>query len=496
MPRSSSHTNRHSRYHSVRIDAVHFCPLEEELSERRRRKHVDPATVPITRLRLLQRTVWESRQLAMLVCILKLPYMTRESAMADLARTISVLPNLHHVDLPDGVYNGDPAAQILRDELQASCLNIRKMKYLNGSETSFEMLTQHRLWSNLEIMELSGLWVEAAVVRAVFAALPNLQEVTLKKLPKVDDTLFDMNITAIKTFPPVKRMFLEDVAISTAGLVSYLSNTRARDTLSFLAISNTGISVAHLHQVLAASRLSHLSITEAVTRSLAIETPPPLTSVTLQTMHFEITSADDIGNALYRLTDSYYSYLASSLHAGTLPKLSKLYVRDSEFPQMLLLAPPAPAFADEVSRPVTPPRKIRGKFTQTLEVYTKGMDEVEWAFTSIASASPGSHHHRVTSINNLTRPRHQRGLSGNSIGNRVSTYNLDKGMTMPWVGEARKSIIMGNGYGDFLAVPQQGDEWDLAAPPSRRGSNTEECFPESFRPSTSRRDSGRSSLWR
>lgn len=436
------------------------------------------------------------------VHILKLPYMTRETAIADLARTISVLSNLRHVDLPDGVYTDEPCSQILRDELQASCLNIRKMKYYTGSETSFQLMTHHRLWNSLEIIELAGLSVEAAVVRAVCATLPRLQEVMLKDMPKVDDTLFDVNITTIKTFPPVKRMFLEDVPITSGGLASYLSNTRARDELTFLSLNNTAISVSNLHHVLAASRLSQLSITESVSRSLTTEALPPLASVTLQTLHFEITSSDDIGNALHRLTDSCYGYLSASLHAGTLASLSKLYVRDSEFPQMLLLAPPAPLFADDQSHlPSTSPKKGHARFNQKLEVYTKGMDEVDWAFSSLASMSPSGHHHRGASISSTARSIHRRGLSALSlsaanVGSRVSMYNIDKGMTMPWVGEARKSIVVGNGYGDFLAVPTGADEWDLPLPRSRRGSG-EESHCDGYKPSYHhRRDSGRSNLWR
>ena len=75
-------------------------------------------------------------------------------------------------------------------------------------------------------------------------------------------------------------------------------------------------------------------------------------------------------------------------------------------------------------------------------------------------------------------------------------YSMDKGMTMPWVGEARKSIVVGNGYGDFLAVPTGADEWDLPLPRSRRGSG-EESLCDGYKPSYHhRRDSGRSNLWR
>lgn len=66
--------------------------------------------------------------------------MTREGAIADLARTVSFLPNLLYVDLPDGVYSDDPSCDLLKQELQSRCSKIRYMKYNAGSEGSFRML--------------------------------------------------------------------------------------------------------------------------------------------------------------------------------------------------------------------------------------------------------------------------------------------------------------------------------------------------------------------
>ena len=109
-------------YGSVRIDAVHYCELEEQLAEKRKKagKHfrskssVEPVDVPNIRLQMLCKTVREQSSLANLVTFLKLPYMTRETAKGDLARTVSALPNLRYVDLPDGFYTGDPSCLALR----------------------------------------------------------------------------------------------------------------------------------------------------------------------------------------------------------------------------------------------------------------------------------------------------------------------------------------------------------------------------------------------
>ncbi|KAF2841201.1 hypothetical protein M501DRAFT_1014014, partial [Patellaria atrata CBS 101060] len=176
-------------YKSIRIDAVHYCEREEFLADQRRRKsrHGDPPDVPAIRLQLLSRTVRERQRIAEAVQILKLPYMTRETCKADLARTVSVLPNLQYVDLPDGFFTGDPTCHTLRQELQARCPDIRRMKYDSGSETSFEILQQYH-WQMLEVLELSRLRVEPILFRRVLACLPTLHELILTDIPWLSDT--------------------------------------------------------------------------------------------------------------------------------------------------------------------------------------------------------------------------------------------------------------------------------------------------------------------
>ncbi len=72
----------------------------------------------------------------------------------------------------------------------------------------------------------------------------------------------------------------------------------------------------------------------------------PLSSISLQTLHFEITPAPS-SSKFSGVATSYYQYLASSLLQGGLPNLTALYVREPNFPDMLLgLAPPTPALAD------------------------------------------------------------------------------------------------------------------------------------------------------
>ena len=104
--------------------------------------------------------------------------MTRETAKGELARTVSALPNLRHVDLPDGFFTDDSSCIPLRQELQSRCPDIRKMMYRSGSEDALELLV-HRHWQNLEYLELSNLAIEPATLRIVLGSLPSVTELVL-----------------------------------------------------------------------------------------------------------------------------------------------------------------------------------------------------------------------------------------------------------------------------------------------------------------------------
>ncbi|KAK3116342.1 hypothetical protein LTR53_003368 [Teratosphaeriaceae sp. CCFEE 6253] len=471
-------------YGSVRIDAVHYCALEEELAERRRKqggRHfrsksafaVEPGEVPNVRLSLLARTVREQEFLANQVLVLKLPYMTRETAKGELARCVSALPRLRYLDLPDGFFTGDPGCLALRQELQARCPDIRKMSYRPGSEDALELLA-HRHWQSIEILELSGLAIEPATLRIVLASLPTLRDLTLIDLAWVDDTIFQSSPGQLPDFPPLHSLRLENTPSLTAqGLCQWLSSPQIREALSSLTLQNTGITVQDLHHVLwKASQLVQLSLSEVVSKSLALATQnlPPLTSISLRTMQFEITSSEDV-HGLQKPAESYYAYLASSLHQNALPGLTTLYVRDPSFPELLLLPPVSQPFAaseggslrskgSNLSSSTAPSTRSGngndaavhhngglgrngGGFNQTLEVFSKGIDELEWVFTSISP--PTSTQSRSCTA---------------SGGRPLSAYSAAHGLGPQWAqggfgGEARKSVIVGNGFGGFLAVPQE-----------------------------------------
>ncbi|KAK6418207.1 hypothetical protein LTR95_017225, partial [Oleoguttula sp. CCFEE 5521] len=96
----------------------------------------------------------------------------------------------------------------------------------------------------------------------------------------------------------------------------------------------------------------------------------------------------------------------------------------------------------------------QSSFSQTLEVFSKGLDETEWLFTSVTPAPPSAN--RRGSV-----------ISG---GRPLSAYSASRGLGPQWAqggfgGEARKSVIVGNGFGGFLAVPSE----EVPRPMSREG---------------------------
>jgi hypothetical protein len=186
----------------------------------------------------------------------------------------------------------------------------------------------------------------------------------------------------------------------------------------------SGILPSSLHLVLsAATSLKTLEYTALVTAALPLDPIPPMGSYTLHKLNYEIISTSS--NQLYPPGASYYQYLAKSLMNNCLPALRQLYVRDPDFPEILTLAPPIRPFSE-----APPPM-----FNQPLEVYSKGLDELEWIFTSIIPPESSGR-----------RPS----LSG---GRPVSSYSAHKGLGPQWGGEARKSVVVPNGFGGFLAVP-------------------------------------------
>ncbi|KAF1822904.1 uncharacterized protein K489DRAFT_318674 [Dissoconium aciculare CBS 342.82] len=435
-------------YKSIRIDAVHYCQREYDLAEIRKKKHYraksgdkfDPAAI---RLALLCRSVWDRPDLARRTEFLKVTYMTRETAKADLARTVAAMPNLKYVDLPDGFFNGDSSCTTLRQELQSRCPDLRKMTYRHGAEAALQLIPQG-YWQNLEILELTSIVVEPATLRIVLAGLPNLFDLSLTDMSWLDDSMLQPLLPQLPNFPPVRVLKLVDTPhITTQGLQSWLDKSGAHRSLFSLSLQNTGVTVQDLHTLLqSATHLDHLSIDEVISTSLglAMQQLPPLSSRSLTKLHFEISNAEDI-QALQKPAESYYAYLSSSLHANALPNLATLYVRDPTFADLLVLPPIVAPFAGGPGGTGGGPG---GGFNQTLEIFSKGMDESEWVFTSIMP--PDGRANRDSTI-----------LVG---GRPLSAYSASRGLGPQWAqggfgGEARRSVIVGNGFGGFLAVPAE-----------------------------------------
>jgi hypothetical protein len=282
------------RYRSIRIDAVHFCGLEQELIEKRKRTKFDRNAIPKEptqqRLQLLYRTVKERDGLASLVEFLKIPWMTRESFKAEIARLISVLHNLRYVDLPDGSFANEPSCMILRRELECRCPDIRKTKYFAGAEGSFALLLQGRQWQRLESLELRGLQVEQDLLLYTVTSLSSLRHLALRAIASLKDEIFAAT-PELPHFPALCSLAItEAAAVTSVGLGAYLSRPDTREKLVHLELSGTGILPQNLHEILAAAPcLPSLTVQETVSGSFPLSPVPPLASPSLRTFHFEIS---------------------------------------------------------------------------------------------------------------------------------------------------------------------------------------------------------------
>ncbi|KAL9108409.1 MAG: hypothetical protein Q9227_006870 [Pyrenula ochraceoflavens] len=433
---------RRALYKHIRIEPVHYCEREIILAEKRKRKsffdrNADPIDAPKDRFLQLMRTLRERRDLGSLVLSLRIPYMTRESCKAELARTVAVVPKLRYVDLPEGFFTDEPSSNTLKQELQASCMDIRRMKYSSGSEPSLTQLARNRVWPNLEILELSRINVENLDLLFVLSGFANLREIRFKDLPWLDDSLFRPSSSTVPAFPALQQMTFQGTPrLRAAGLVAYLSQQPNQNALESLSFTMTGVAVPEIHQILSrAPKLTSLSVTEDVDRSFPPDPPiPPLTSNSLKFLHYEITCHSSHKYGLQPVSTSYYTYLSSSLLQGRLASLRHLYVRDGTFPETLLLPPPSRPFSDShMPSPHLAPRGLN----QPLYIYSKGLDEMEWNFTSVEPASEAD------------------GRRGSLSPARPVSFNSAESLSPAWGGHARKSVMVGNGFGGFLAVPAE-----------------------------------------
>ncbi|PBP23362.1 F-box domain-containing protein [Diplocarpon rosae] len=466
----------------IRIDAVHYCALEDILGEKRKRRsfmrhNQEPEDTAAVRLKLLGRTLHDNKGgFARNVRYLKIPYMTRETCKPDLARSVSCCPNLRYLDLPEGVFQDDPSCATLKQEVQGRCPELRKMSYVRGAERGLEMLATGHMWHNLEVLELGKLNIDPTVLRKALGSLSNLQALKITDMISFHDQIFQHS-DYLPPFPPLTEIIFENTPNLTAdGLATYLIRPEIQDTLKTLSLTSTGIHPPSLQKILClAVKLERLSITESVSHPFPAVDIQPLSSRSLKTFHYEITSAVS-ANAYLNTTASHYEYLSRSLISGGLPSLNELYVRDPDFAETLLdLAPPRPGFATDSNKFLAPPpNPLSGQnpnrfssnnpfanmqqgpgLNQELQVYSKGLDEMEWNFSRVQPPSGGRRRGSATT----PRP--------------VSSYGLSDSMGKGWnspSGGARKSVIVGNGFGGFLAVPSDDGRPSSSAGERKRGS--------------------------
>ncbi|OWP05350.1 hypothetical protein B2J93_8092 [Marssonina coronariae] len=469
-------------YHSIRIDAVHYCALEDTLAEKRKRRsfmrhNQEPEDTAAARLKLLGRTLHENKGgFALKVQFLKTPYMTRETCKADLARSVSCCPNLRYLDLPEGVFQDDPSCATLKQEVQGRCPELRKMSYVRGAERGLEMLASGHMWPNLEALELGKLDIDPTILRKALGSFPRLRALKVSGMVSFHDLVFQHS-DYLPPFPPLTEMIFDNTPNLTAdGLAAYLARSETQDSLKSLSLKSTGIRPPTLQKILSlAPKLERLSITETVSSPFPAGDVPALSSGSLKTFHFEITSATS-ANAYLNTTASHYEYLTRSLVSGGLPSLDELYVRDPDFADSLLdLAPPQPGFATNPDNFLAPPPNPFGgqnpnRFSsnnpfakmqpapglkQELQVYSKGLDEMEWNFSTVQRPAGGQR----CGTGTTPRPVSSYGLSDSMGKNWNSTY-----------AGARRSVIVGNGSGGFLAVPSDDGRPSSSAGEKKRGS--------------------------
>jgi hypothetical protein len=464
----------------------------------------DPATDPTNdRMKLLADTLRSNYWLGSQVKYLKLAYTIRESMNRDLTRTVGVCPNLRYVDLPHGFFSGESRFDTLRHELWANCPDIRTMKYLEGSERFLRDLGEEPNWKNLEILTLEHIRIDIGSFRYIIASLPRLTTLILNNLPDISDDIFSLT-SGVSEFPALKALELHELPrVTASGLIRYFMSSQVRDSLSNLTLDDTGVQLSRLHLLLAAAtRLQSLTITQTVNTALPLDPLPPLQSPSLQALHFEIQNAPD--NVVSPPpADSYHHYLMNSITGGGFPNLRAIYVRDPSFPEELTHSHHKPGhspvkqadsmfgYGDSPTLPRNPaefdgatglsslgidvfspprsssvqnppllnnrPRPRRRTFnakdsppvpqvppqyrySQPLEVYTKGQHEKEWLF---APMRPPSSHHASPNLNRTWSQR-----SATTPHSRpVSVFNAG------WAAGARRSVVVADGEGGFLNVP-------------------------------------------
>lgn len=415
--------------------------------------------------------------------------MLREYCHVELAQTIAVLPNLHYVDLPEGMFADDPSYATLRLEVQARCPNIRKTSYVAGSERSFASLASGQVWPRLQVLELTRLNIDPMTMRQALGSLANLRALKVSDTDSLSDEVL-VSGDGLPSLPPLEELVLKDTpGVTAAGLVEYLAWVETQQALKVLTLKETGVRPEELHSVLTmATSLKTLALQCRISEGFPANAGlPPLASPSLRTLRFEVVGKSSSAQQA-SAAGSHYAYLSASILAGNLPRLRRLYVHDESFPDRLQPLPsPSAAFtaghgqsksmsshrgntpglritaspsangADAGYRSPHSPRfnsVSTNRFSsnnpfaaaqpgimpsapmQTLEVFTKSNEHGDWNFSRVdaikSDAQPV----------NVHRPSSSYGLAAD-----VQGQGWDRN------GGARHSILVGNSASGFLALP-------------------------------------------
>ncbi|KAH7318531.1 hypothetical protein B0I35DRAFT_432304 [Stachybotrys elegans] len=517
-------------YYSVRIDPVHYCPMEAWLADRRKqRSRFDKNGVPEdpaqTRLKLFRRTVRDDpTRIGKLVHFLKVPYMLRESSHVELAQTIAVLPNLLYVDLPEGMFSDEPAFATLRLEVQARCPNLRKMSYVTGSERSFAMLASGQIWRNLEVLELNGLNLDAMTMRSVLGCLGGLRALKVTETLGLTDEVL-MYGDGLPPLPPLEELVLKDTpGVTAAGIIEYLAWQETQRALKVLTLNDTGVLVTSLNEILTmASSLRTMALQSKVKEPFPnANNIRPLASRTLETLRYEISGSSPAG-PFKSVTTGYYTYLAQSILSDGFPRLRRLFVHDDSFPDQLQgLPPPNAAFAGGHVRSLSNTASSPSHLSPGMGISPRGglspnaspnMSPLRRPISNVPPTNRfSSNNPFAPHVGSPPGPKHMLEVytksdefskwnfarvdpfKTSSVPNRrpVSSYGLAADVSgQGWdPSAARRSVMFGNGADGFLALPGSGKD-EITTGFGVGGSS------DPWRPHSSGGDSLRSrDLWR
>ncbi|PNP54935.1 hypothetical protein THARTR1_04624 [Trichoderma harzianum] len=515
-------------------DLAHCSQLEAWLAERRKQTRFDRNAIPEdpaqARLRLFRRTVREDpTRIGKRVEFLKTPYQVREYCQVELAQTIAVLPSLKFVDLPEGMFSDESSSSTLRFEVQARCPNIRKMTYNEGSEKSLAALATGQVWPRLETLELNGISVDTMTMRAVLNSLANLRALKMTDTESISDEV--LMAASGPIMPSLEEFIMEGTPrVTAAGLIEYLAWPETQRGLRVLTLIHTGVHPQRLQEILTmAPCLKTLAMKHKVIEGFPQHAGiGPLASYSLEILRFEISTESD-KEVYASMKASWYTYLASSVLSGGMPRLRKLFVHDESFPEQLQgLPPPNASFAAGGHM-----RNPSHGSTRSSHLPYPGMPSTPTSNTFGApfGASPGSPTsprsqaqsprqlgvpgapaaHRFSSNNpfaahmRATAPSPAYTLevytktdeygkwnfskvdtlttTGPALRRPVSSYGLAADVTGEgWNrGEVRRSIMVGDGMGLFLPLPPPPGQDEYG----RRGS----AMSDAWRPSSSGGDS-------